>query len=119
MHGVQIASLFFNCIISLGSSVILLYVDIGIHRDIKEINVLLASIFSTVNFYTIYSSFLKDELGYHKDYKPSLEEPPSDDDIPSTQDFHGLWTSYENNTLSHQGMHTPSLYDEELYEEKV
>lgn len=114
MHSVQIASLFFNCLISVGSSVLLLYTDIGVNTDIKEINVLLASIFSTVNFYTIYSSFLGDELGYTKDYKPALEEPPSDDDIPSTQDFHNIWTSYESNRLD-----TPSLYDEELYEEKI
>ena len=107
MHSVQIASLFFNCLISVGSSVLLLY------TDIKEINVLLASIFSTVNFYTIYSSFLKDELGYNKDYKAATEEPPSDDDIPSMQDFHNIWCE------SNEVMNTPSLYDEELYEEKI
>jgi hypothetical protein len=114
MNSIQIASLFFNCLISVGSSVLLLYVDIGIHRDIKELNVLFASIFSTVNFYTIYSSFNCDELGYSKDYKAALEEPPSDDDIPSTQDFHSIWTSYESNRLD-----MPSLYDEDLYEEKI
>jgi hypothetical protein len=45
MNTLQILSLFFNCIISVGSSVLLLYADIGVHRDIKELNVFLASIF--------------------------------------------------------------------------
>ena len=113
MNSLQILSLLLNCLISVGSSVLLLYVDIGIHRDIKELNVLFASIFSAVNFYTIYASFQKDELGYTKGYKAATEEPISDDE-PSMQDFHNIWTSYESNAI-----HTPSLYDEELYEEKI
>ena len=107
--------MFFNNIISVGSSVLLLYADIGIHRDIKELNVFLTSIFSTVNFYTIYSSSKCDELGYSKDYKAADEEDIED----TSQDFHNIWTSYESNLINAP---LDSLYDdrnEELYEEKI
>ena len=79
MNTLQTLSLFLNSIISVGSSILLLYSDIGIHRDFKELNVFLASIFTTVNFYTIYSSSKCDELGYHKDYKAAVEEETSND----------------------------------------
>ena len=116
MNSLQILSLLFNSIISVGSSVLLLYVDIGIHRDIKELNVLFASIFSTVNFYTIYSSFNCDELGYSKDYKAADEEEDIED---TSQDFHNVWNSYESNLINAP---LESLYDdsdEELYKEKI
>ena len=115
MNSLQILSLLFNCVISVGSSVLLLYADIGIHRDIKELNVFLASIFSTVNFYTIYSSSKSDELGYSKDYKAANEE----DIEPTTHDFHNVWNSHESNLINAP---LESLYndsDEELYEEKI
>jgi hypothetical protein len=117
MNSLQILSLLFNCVISVGSSVLLLYADIGIHRDIKELNVFLASIFSTVNFYTIYSSSKCDELGYSKDYKAADEETLREDEI--SHDFHNVWNSYESNLINAP---LESLYDdnnEELYEEKI
>jgi hypothetical protein len=117
MNSLQILSLLFNCVICVGSSVLLLYADIGIHRDIKELNVFLASIFSTVNFYTIYSYSKCDELGYHKDYKAADEEDM--EDVPTSQDFHNIWNSYESNLINAP---LDSLYDdrnEELYEEKI
>ena len=115
MNTLQILSLFFNSVISVGSSVLLLYADIGIHRDIKELNVFLASIFTTVNFYTIYSSSKCDELGYHKNYKAADEEDIED----TTQDFHNVWNSYESNLINAP---LESFYDdsnEDLYEEKI
>ena len=118
MNTLQILSLFFNSVISVGSSVLLLYVDIGVHRDIKELNVFLASIFTTVNFYTIYSSSNCDELGYHKDYK-AAEEEEDIEDVAATQDFHNVWNSYESNLINAP---LESLYDdsnEDLYEEKI
>jgi hypothetical protein len=122
MNTLQILSLLFNSIISVGSSVLLLYADIGINRDIKELNIFLASIFSTVNFYTIYSSFLGyessskcDELGYSKDYKAANEESLREDEI--SHDFHNVWNSHESNLINAP---LDSLYnDEELYEEKI
>jgi hypothetical protein len=116
MNTLQILSLLFNSIISVGSSVLLLYADIGIHRDIKELNVFLASIFTTVNFYTIYSSSKCDELGYSKDYKAADEEEDIED---TSHDFHNIWNSYESNLINAP---LESLYDdsnEELYEEKI
>ncbi len=119
MNTLQILSLFFNSIISVGSSVLLLYANIGIHRDIKELNIFLASLFTTVNFYTIYSSSKCDELGYHKNYKAVNEETLREDEIEPSQDFHNVWSSYESNMINAP---LDSLYvdnNEELYEEKI
>jgi hypothetical protein len=122
MNSLQIISLLLNCVISVGSSVVLLYSDNDINKDLKELNVFLASIFSTVNFYTIYSSFLGDaskcdELGYSKDYKAANEESFREDEI--SHDFHNIWNSHESNLINAP---LESLYDdinEELYEEKI
>jgi hypothetical protein len=126
MNSLQVLSLFFNNIISLGSSVLLLYVDIGIHRDIKELNVLFSSLFSAVNFYTIYSSYKCDELGYSKDYKAVNEETLREDE--ASRDFSHLesnaddniWSSHESNMINAP---LDSLYDngcdDDLYEEKI
>jgi len=116
MNSLQIISLLLNCVISVGSSVVLLYSDNDINRDLKELNVFLASIFSTVNFYTIYSSSKCDELGYSKDYKAADEESFREDEI--SHDFHNIWNSHESNLINAP---LESLYDinEDLYEEKI
>ena len=118
MNGLQILSLLLNCVISVGSSVLLLYADIGINRDIKELNIFLASMFSAVNFYTIYSASKCDELGYSKNYKAVNEESLREDEI--SHDFHNVWTSHESNMINAP---LDSLYDnggdDELYEEKI
>jgi hypothetical protein len=123
MNSLQIISLLLNSVISVGSSVVLLYVDIGIHTDIKELNVFLASIFSTVNLYTIYSSFICDaskcdELGYSKDYKAVNEETLREDEV--SQDFHNIFN--ESNMITVDSLYYKEVDDElyeDLYEEKI
>ena len=119
MNSLQILSLFFNSIISIGSSVLLLYADIGIHKDIKELNVFMTSLFSVVNFYTIYSETRCDELGYYKEYKAVKEETLREDEIEPSQIF---WKAQESNLIFSEEINASldTLYNEdELYEEKI
>ena len=113
MNTLEIISIFFNSMISVGSSVVLLYADTSLNNDIKELNIFLASIFTAVNFYTIFKNARADELGYTEDYK-AVNEESIEDEKPS-EDFHIY--SHESNLIND---HLNSLYEEdELYEENI
>ena len=79
MNSLQLLSIFFNSILSVGSSTLLLYSKLEVNKDLVELNIFLTSIFTVVNFYTVYSESRCDELGYSKEYKATNEE----DDSPS------------------------------------
>ena len=68
MNIVQPFSIFMNCIIAIGSSALLLQSNDNsiLNKDFKELNLFLASIFSSLNLYIIYS--------LHKDEKNKINE---------------------------------------------
>ena len=72
MNIVQPFSIFMNCIIAVGSSALLLQSNDNsiLNKDFKELNLFLASIFSSLNLYIIYS--------LHKDEKNKIIELNTD-----------------------------------------
>ena len=111
MNSLQLLSIFFNSILSVGSSTLLLYSNLEVNKDLVELNIFLTSIFTVVNFYTVYSESRCDELGYSKEYKATNEDII--DDTPSI-----TFNNLETNELISE--HINSLYNyDDLYEENI
>ncbi len=104
MNIVQPFSIFMNCIIAVGSSALLLQSNDNsiLNKDFKELNLFLASIFSSLNLYIIYS--------LHKDEKNKIIELNTDNNVEDNLLYKQLSSSYIIEDIDDSN---------KLYEEKI